>query len=190
MVYNIFMANENTKVINTNTITGISIIRKDGKVIYSPFFSNKGYILTPNNARKYTNYINGYIAAMVIFLIAYFISDNFLLSLLIFLLVIGINIAWFYTGFIKKASTIEFKDTVKEKKDNLIVRQARDLEYPRIRELIICCILLVLIFAGYYFWKKPEGIYFYIVLIAGILSAIYLMVNIAIWFYKKKHFDK
>lgn len=183
------MANNNTKTINTNTITGISIIRKDGKIIYSPFFSNKGYILTPQNGRKYTNYVTGYIACLVLFFIAYVATDRFIPALIIGLLAAGVNIAYFYVGFIKTASTVTFKDTVKTKKEPLVVRQARDLSFPRIKELIICCILLVVIFIFYYFWQKPEGIYFWVIAVAGVLSFIYLCVNIAIWFYKKKHFN-
>lgn len=182
------MAKEN-KTVNTNTITGISIIRNNGKVIYSPVFSNKGYILTPENGKKYTNYIKGYIAIMVIFLIAYIATDKFLLSLGIGLIAAIINIANFYFGFIKKASVITFKEKTKTAKDPFVVSQARDLTYSRIKELIICCVLLVIIFVGFYFWQKPEGVYFFVILFAGITSFIYLVINIAIWFYKKKHFD-
>ena len=183
------MAKENIKTVNTSTITGISIIRNNGKVIYSPVFSNTGYILTPENGKKYTNYIKGYIACMVIFLIAYIATDNFLLSLLIALLAVGVNIVNFYIGFIKKASTITFKEKTKQAKEPFVVSQARDLSFPRIKELIICCVLLVIIFVGFYFWQKPEGVYFFVILIAGIASLFYLIINIAIWFYKKKHFN-
>lgn len=170
-------------------ISGISIIRKDGRMIYSPFFSNKGYILTTQNGKHYKNYVTGYITSMIVFLVAYMISDKFFVGLLIAGLVLATNIALFYKNFIKTASTVEFKSEGKQKKEPFVIAQARQLSYPRIKELIICCILLVIIFIFLYFWQKPEGIYLVITISSLIASIVYLIANIQVWFYKKKHFD-
>ena len=184
------MANNKIQEDDISRISGISIVRNGDRLLYSPFFSNKGYIITPSNARHYTHYITGYIAALVAITFGLIFTKNLIISLLIGLLVVIIDIAFFYVKFIKTASTVTFKDTGKQTKESVIVRQARDQSYARIKELIICSILLVIIFVGYYFWQKPEDEYFWVVLISGITSFIYLLFNITVWFYKKKHFDE
>lgn len=181
--------NNKNKEQDISKITGISIIRNEGRLIYSPVFSNKGYILTSQNGRHYKNYVTGYVTAMIVFLVAYIISNKLLVALLISGLVLATNIALFYKNFISKASTVEFKSEGKKKKEPFVISQARQLSYPRIKELIICCILLVIIFIFLYFWQKPEGAYLVVTISSLIASIVYLIANIQVWFYKKKHFD-
>lgn len=179
--------NDKNKQSDTSNINGISIIKKDDKLLYSPFFSNKGYIITASNGIHYRNYAFGNITAMIVFMISYFVSSNVWIGILTGIVVAIINISIFYSKFISKASTVEFKNEGKKKKDSFVIAQAKNLEFSRIKELIICYLLLVLIFIFLYYWQNPKGIYLYITIATGLASFIAMIAYIRVWFYKKNN---
>lgn len=180
--YNVGMAKKSTY--DPSGIRGISIYHDDKRTIYSPFYSKKGYIMNENNTRHYVNYILGYVTSMVAFEIALILSKSTPLSLLAAFVVLIINFIFFNRNFLQKAAVIE--NYSKEKKDGFITRQAKELEYDRIYTLIVCCILLVVIFAFYAKWQYLEGIYLYIVILSIIMSALYGFINLAILINKRK----
>ena len=161
-----------------STIRGISIYHDDKRTLYAPFYSKKAYIMTPANTRHYVNYIVGYITSMVAFEFALILSKNTVISLIAAAAVLVVNFLFFYFNFLKKAAVID--DYTRQKKEGFIIRQAKELEYDRIYTLIVCCILLVVIFAFYAKWQDLEGIYLYIVILSIIISALYGFVNLAI----------
>ena len=175
---------EKSKKYDPSNIRGLSIYHDDKRTVYAPFYSKKGYIMTEANTRHYVTYMAGYIAAVVALEVAVIFSKNTALSIGICLLVLIINFVSFYFNFLRKAAVIE--DYPKQKKDNFITRQAKELEYDRIYTLIICCILLVVILYFYALWQKLDGIYLYIVVFMIAASAIYLFINIAILIHKRK----
>lgn len=183
MFYNYFMAKKANY--DPSSLRGVFIHQEDKRTIYAPFYSKKGFIITANNIRHYINYMVGYLASLVVFEFVSIFTKSIAISLLAALSVLVINFLSFYFNFLKKASVIE--NFSREKKEGFIQRQARQLDYERIYTLIICCILLVAIFAFYVWWQDLEGIYLYIVMISMVASAIYGILNVVILIYKKRN---
>ena len=181
LFYNNLM--EKNKKYDPSEIRGISIYHDGKRTVYAPFYSKKGYIMTESNTKHYINYMIGYIAAVVALEFAVIFTKNTPLSIGIALLVLIINFVSFYFNFLRKAAVIE--NYPRNKKDNFIIRQAKELEYDRIYTLIVCCILLIVIFYFYALWQKLEGIYLYIVVFIAVASVIYLIINIAILICKR-----
>lgn len=166
-------------------LSGMSIYHDDKRTVYSPFFLNKAYVLTKENCRRYYDYIKGYLMSLLIFGLAYIITKNILISLLLGLAFMAGTIYVFYAKFIKKAAVIP--DYRKPAKDSFFIRQAKNLDLPRIWTIIICCFLLsiVIIFNGYL--NGFTGAYRILNLILAIVPIVYAIMHIWILIYKKRN---
>ena len=100
------MANKKEKY-DVQSIQGISIYHEDKRTVYSPFFQQKGYILSENNVHAYVSYIQGYLVALVVFVVAFIIYRRFLIPFILALLFMISTIVSFYLNFIRKANVIE-----------------------------------------------------------------------------------
>ena len=176
------------KTYNSQEFRGMSIYQEERRTVYSPFFSKHGYIITKNNSKSYSQYVQGYLISLFIFASIYIIFKNFWIAL-------GLGIAFFigtlisfYLNFIKKATLIA--DYKKPIRDNFFVRQAKSLPKSNIITIIIACFLLsfMIIFNGYL--NNFTGSYFILNTALAIVSLIYGFINIYILIYKIKNHIK
>ena len=72
MYYNEFMSSKKKKI-SPSDLNGISIYHEEKRTVYSPFFSKKAYIINENNVNQYVSYIQGYLIALIIFVVSYII---------------------------------------------------------------------------------------------------------------------
>ena len=169
-------------------LNGMSIYHDDKRTVYSPFFSKKGYIITENNIKGYTSYIQGYMMTILVFCISYMFTKNLLVPLLLAAIFLGSTIGTFYFSFIKKAGVLE--NYKKPERDSFVVRQANTLDSSNIITMIVCCPLLAgcLMFLSYL--NHYEGFNFWMMTFIAVLVLLYGVLNIYILIYKKNHSDE
>ena len=165
-------------------LSGISIYHDEKRSVYSPFFTRKAYVLNKENADQYVSYVQGYLIALLIFAVVYILYRKFFQALLMAVLFLCVNIAYFYLRFIRKAPVIT--DYHKKSRESFLARQARSLELRNIWTIIICCFLLsvVIIFNGYL--NHFEGSSRILNGILAFISLFYGMLHIFVLIEKKK----
>ena len=180
------MAKKNRTTIDPKELNGISIYPEEKRTVYSPFFSKKGYILTSDNVRQYQSYIQGYLGALVVFVLAYLIYKNLTVSLILALLFMISTAVTFYFNFIKKANFIDNYN--KPHRDSFAVRQASYLSTKQIWTIIICCPLLALAIMLNSYLNHYTGFMFYMMVIISIVSVLYELLHIYILKLKKDNY--
>ena len=180
------MAKKNTKRnYDPAVLHGISIYQDEKRTVYSPFFTESGYVITPENCRNYVSYIQGYLMSLLVFSIAYLITRNMLISISLSAAFIIGNIISFYQNFIRKASVI--RPYRKPARDSFSVRQARSLEVKNIITVIVCCPLLAatLLLNGYI--NHFEGMALYLNVFTSICALLYGFLHVYILMIKKRN---
>lgn len=174
---------KNKRRYDPRSLKGASIYQEEKRTVYSPFFTKKGYIITENTYKAYTQYVQGYLIALLIFSVAYIITKNMWISVgLGGAFFIG-TIVSFYINFIKKAVLIEHY--TKLKKDNFFIRQAKTLPFKNLIVMTICSFLLsgMIMLNGYI--NSFTGTYFILNTSLAIVALIYAFMNVYIIIYKK-----
>ena len=176
---------KNKKEIDPKDLNGLSIYHDEKRTVYAPFFSKKAYIITEKNIKEYISYIQGYLIALMIFAVAYIVTKNPLIGILLAVTFLISSIVVFYINFIKKASVIE--DYKKEPKDSFAIRQAKSLDRKNIITIIICCPLLALAFMLNSYFNKFTGAALYLSVAAAVASLLYGALHIYILIYKDRN---
>ena len=176
---------KNKKEIDPKDLNGLSIYHDEKRTVYAPFFSKKAYIITEKNIKEYISYIQGYLIALMIFAVAYIVTKNPLIGILLAVTFLISSIVVFYINFIKKASVIE--DYKKEPKDSFAIRQAKSLDRKNIITIIICCPLLALAFMLNSYFNKFTGAALYLSFAAAVASLLYGALHIYILIYKDRN---
>ena len=172
---------KNKRQIDPKDLNGLSIYHDEKRTVYMPFFSKKAYIITEKNAKDYVSYIQGYLIALMIFAVAYIVTKNPLIGILLAVTFMISNIAVFYMNFIKKANYN------KAPRDNFAIRQAKSLDRKNIITIIICCPLLALAFMLNSYFNKFTGAALYLSIAAAIASVLYGLLHIYILIYKDRN---
>ncbi|MBQ6334877.1 MAG: hypothetical protein IJI46_07420 [Erysipelotrichaceae bacterium] len=167
-----------------NALNGISIYHENKRTVYAPFYSKKAYIINENNVSHYNTYIQGYLIAIVIFLLAQIFYRHLWVSLLLALLFMVSTFIIFKRNFLDKAAVIE--DYKKPQRDNFITRQAR-LEKKNIRTIIICSPLLAAAILFNSYLNKVEGDMLYLMIFIAIIAVLYGLLHIYILLYKNRN---
>lgn len=177
------MAKEKRKIL-ARDLQGMSIYHDEKRIVYSPFFTKNGYVLTDDNCKEYRNYVTNYLFALLIFSIVYIVTKNLVPAILLgILFMIGAIIA-FYLKFIKKTTIIP--NYKKPYKDNFFNRQAKNLDNKRIWTIIICCILLAFFIVLNGKLSNFEGSYLYLNTFFAIVAIVYGLIHLYIFLLKKK----
>ena len=182
--YNDVMARKDKKY-DLNALYGMSIYHDSKRTVYSPFFSKKGYILTENNVEHYISYIQGYLIAMMIFIVVQIFYKRIWLSLSLTLVFLVSSIYMFYKSFISKAAIIE--DYKKPRREGFVARQARSLETKNIWTIILCSPLLSAMIMLNSYLNHNEGASFYLMVVIALIALFYGILHIYVLIYKKKH---
>jgi hypothetical protein len=175
------MANKKEKY-DVQSIQGISIYHEDKRTVYSPFFQQKGYILSENNVHAYVSYIQGYLVALVVFVVAFIIYRRFLIPFILALLFMISTIVSFYLNFIRKANVIE--NYKKPERDSFISRQAK-LDRKNLLTIAISSPLLSIALMLHAYLNQFAGEMFYMMLLIAIVALLYGLLHIYILYYKK-----
>ena len=177
------MANTTNKQ-DLSELNGISIYQEGKRTVYSPFFSKKGYLITENNVKNYSSYIQGYIISILIFLIAFIIRKDILIPLSLALVFLLASILSFYQNFIKRTGVIE--NYKKPQRDSYIVRKAKSNTKKDLYTIIICCVVLAAATFMNLSLNQYHGILLYLMSALAIAVILYGLLHIYILFYKKK----
>ena len=173
------------KTIKPEEIKGLSIYQEEKRTIYAPFFLKKAYLVTDKNVKQYVSYIQGYLVAIVVFIIAYVIYRKVSIPLILSLLFLISSFVMFYINFLRKASVIDnFK---KQKGDSFITRQADNLEIKNLWTIIIASPLLALAIMFNSYLNHYEGFMLYIMIFLSVIAVAYGILNIYILIYKKNN---
>jgi len=171
---------------DASKLNGISIYHDSkNRVVFSPSFSKKGYILSDENVSEYQNYSQSFLVTVIIFLVMYYLTYSILYSLLLSITYLGISIFMFYLRCLRKVAVIEnFK---KPEKDTYIIRQAKNVTKRRLIVIFLACIFLsFFIFLN----AMLQGYYGKILVINYIfmaLAVLYGFLNLYILTVKKKN---
>ncbi len=174
---------KNKRRYDPKSLKGAAIYQEEKRTVYSPFYTKKGYVITESTYKAYTQYVQGYLIALLIFSVAYIITKDMWISVgLGGAFFIG-TIVSFYLNFIKKAVLIE--NYVKSKKDNFFVRQAKSLPFTNLIVMTVCSFLLsgMIMLNGYI--NSFTGTYFTLNTALAIVALIYAFMNVYIIIYKK-----
>ena len=178
------MAKKN-RTYDLNKLGGLSIYHDDKRTVYSPFFTDKAYIITEKNVDDYIGYTQGYLLGLVIFTLAFFITRNVWISIGLGLVFIISTTAVFYFSFIKKAGVIEHYN--KKEKDSFIIRQAKTLDERNLKTIIIACPLLSLMVMVNAWINHFNGTMLYLSIIIALVVLIYCGIHIYALNYKRKN---
>ena len=182
--YNVDMARKDKKC-DLSALNGLSIYHDSKRTVYSPFFSKKGYILTENNVEEYISYIQGYLIAMMIFLVVQIFYKRIWLSVSLTVVFLASSVFMFYKNFISKSAIIE--DYKKPKREGFVERQARSLETKNIWTIILCSPLLAAMIMLNSYLNHNEGALFYLMAAISLVALFYGILHIYVLIYKKKH---
>lgn len=176
---------KNKRVYNPKSLKGASIYQEEKSTVYSPFFTSKGYVITESTYKAYTQYVQGYLIALLIFSGCYIITKNMLVSVMLAALFFIGTLISFYLNFIKKAVLIEHYP--KSKKDNYFIRQAKTLPFKNLIVMTISSFLLsgMIMLNGYI--NSFTGTYYTLNTALAIVALIYAFMNVYIIIYKKKN---
>ena len=180
--YNRFMSGKKNRI-RPAELNGISIYHEEKRTVYSPFFSKRAYIISENNVSYYVSYIQGYLIAILIFLIAYMLYRKPLLPILLTLAFLASNIFMFYRSFIAKANIIE--NYRKPKRDSFAARQADTMSEGNILTVIICSPLLAAAIMFNSHLNHYEGGMFYLMLAISAVTLAYGLLHIYVLYLKK-----
>ena len=182
MYYNEFMSSKKKKI-SPSDLNGISIYHEEKRTVYSPFFSKKAYIINENNAGQYVSYIQGYLIALIIFVVSYIIYRKPLIPVLLTLMFMASTIFIFYRNFLSKANTID--DYKKPKRASFAIRQASSLSQEEIWTIIIASPLLAAAIMYNAHLNHYEGVMYYFMLFISIVALAYGILHIYILIIKK-----
>ena len=61
------------KKILPKDLNGIFVYHEEKRTVYAPPFSRRGYIISDSNIDQYVSYVQAYLIAIIIFVVAYII---------------------------------------------------------------------------------------------------------------------
>lgn len=178
------MAKKNKRY-DLSLLNGISIYHDEKHTVYAPYFTNNAYILTEDNVKQYVSYIQGYLVALVVFVVAYIVYRKFWIPFILAILFIVSTIVTFYLNFIRKANVIE--NYKRPERDSFISRQAKTLESRNILTIAISGVLLAGALILHSYLNGFEGEMFYMMLVIATVSFLYGLLHFYILYYKKKN---
>ena len=173
------------KKMDPKDLHGISIYHEEKRTVYAPFYTNKGYIITENNINHYINYIQGYLIALLIFVLTYIVYQKVWIPLLLAIIFMVSTIVVFYRNFLSRANVIE--NYKKPQRDNFAIRQAKSLDEKNIWTVIICSPLLAIAIMFNSYLNKYEGGMYYLMLFISVVALAYGILHIYILIYKRKN---
>lgn len=173
-----------TRTYKASDITGKHIYQSNNRTIYSDYFMKDfGYVITDDEAEHYHSYSLRLFESILAFALLLFVTNsNVLLSFGISILAYVVISLLFYFKFLKKLPKIEnFK---KEKKDNYIVANAKDMSKARLLVLSIILVVTTICVIYYPIYNNYDGAVKILLFCIGIATGIFTLMNIASLIYK------
>jgi len=95
-------------------------------LVYAPPFSRRGYIISDSNIDQYVSYVQAYLIAIIIFVVAYIIYRKLTIPILLASMFIAVNLFLFYRNFLSKGDReIPLEKEVTIVKDYLSLQKLR-----------------------------------------------------------------
>ena len=172
------------KKILPKDLNGIFVYHEEKRTVYAPPFSRRGYIISDSNIDQYVSYVQAYLIAIIIFVVAYIIYRKLTIPILLASMFIAVNLFLFYRSFLSKANIIA--NYKRPKRDSFAQRQAAALDEKQIITIIIASPLLAaaIMFNSYLNGFKDEM--FYMMLFISLIAIAYGILHIYVLILKRK----
>ena len=162
-------------------LRGREIYQYKNITIYSKFFmKDYGYQITQYDADDYYSYSLRGLESVVGFILLLLVSKRVVFSIICSLGAYIVLSLLFYLKFLRRLEKISFP---KEKKDNYIVSNAKEMSKGRILAIALLCLLfsISIIYYGYTTYKES---YLMLFILFGIVSGFFSLINFASLIYK------